>query len=53
MEVAVPVGNMPPEVVDTVDTVVGRLEIMGAMTLLLLGGLSIDGEEEHLGCCEG
>jgi hypothetical protein len=58
--VKVPVrdGNESPEVVDTVDAVVGRLEKngrngIGETNEIIIGGLSLDGEEERLGCCKG
>jgi hypothetical protein len=47
-----------PEVVDAADAVIGGLEKdrqdgVGETDKILVGGLSIDGEEERLGCCEG
>ncbi len=58
MKIAVCTGNKSPEVVDAIDTVVGGLEKdrqdgIGETDEIVVGGLSIDGEEEHLGCCEG
>jgi hypothetical protein len=58
VEVPVRVGNESPEAVDTVDTVIGGLEKdwgdgVEEMDKIGVRGLSIDGEEEHLGCCEG
>jgi hypothetical protein len=58
MEVPVCIGNESLEVVDTVDMVVGKLEKDGHIGIgeadkIIFGGLSIDGEEECLGCCEG
>ncbi len=55
MEVPVCIGNESPEVVDTVDAVVGGLEKdrqdgIREMDKIIVRGLSIDGEEEHLGC---
>jgi hypothetical protein len=51
-------GNKSPEVVNTMDVVVGGLEKdreygIGEMDEIVVGGLSINGEEECLGCCEG
>ncbi len=50
--------NKSPEVVDTIDAVVGGLEKdrqynVGETDQIVVEGLSIDGEEEHLGCCKG
>jgi hypothetical protein len=47
-----------PEVMDAVDTVVGGLEKdrqdgIGETDKIVVGGLSINGEEERLGCCKG
>jgi hypothetical protein len=58
MEVPVHISKKSPEVVNTVDVVVGRLEKDGRYDVreadkIINGGLSIDGEEECLGCCEG
>jgi hypothetical protein len=58
MEVPVCIGNKSPEVVDTIDAVLGRLEKdghagIGETDKIVIGGLSISGEEERLGCCEG
>ncbi len=57
MEIAIRAGNKAPQVVDAVDTVIGGLEKdrqngIGEMDEIAVGGLSIDGEEERLGCCE-
>ncbi len=51
-------GNESPEVLDAVDAVVGGLEKdwqdgIGETDKIVVGGLSIDGEEECLGYCEG
>jgi hypothetical protein len=57
VEVPVRIGNESPEVVDAIDVVVGGLEkdrgggIMET-NKIVIGGLSIDGEEERLGCCK-
>jgi hypothetical protein len=58
MEVPVLVGNESPEVVDAVDVVVGGLEKnrqdgIGETDKNIVRGLSIDWEEESLGCCKG
>ncbi len=58
MEIAICAGNKAPQVVDAVDTVVGGLEMdrrggVGEMDEIIVGGLSIDGEEQCLGYCEG
>jgi hypothetical protein len=51
-------GNKALQVVDTVHTVVGGLEKdrqdgVGETDKIGVRGLSINGEEERLGCCEG
>jgi hypothetical protein len=51
-------GNESPEVVDAVDAVVGGLEKdrqdgVGETDKIVVGGLSINREEECLGCCKG
>ncbi len=58
VEIPVRIGNKSPEIVDTVDVVLGGLEKdrqdgIGETDEIIIGGLSIDGEEEHLGCYEG
>ncbi len=58
VEIATCAGNETPQVVDAVDTVVGGLEKnwqdgAGEMDKIVIGGLSINGEEERLGCWEG
>jgi hypothetical protein len=58
VEVPVHVGNKSPEVVYAIDMVIGRLEKdwgdgIGETYEILGRGLSIDGEEECLGCCKG
>jgi hypothetical protein len=58
VKIPVHAGNESPEVVDTIDAVVGGLEKdrqdgVGEMDKIIVGGLSINGEEERLGCCEG
>ena len=55
MKIAVCTGNKSPEVVDAVDVAVGGLEKdrqdgIREMDKIIVRGLSIDGEEEHLGC---
>ncbi len=57
VEVPVCIGNESPEVVYAVDVVVGGLEKdrqdgVREMDKIVIRGLSIDGEEEHLGCCK-
>jgi hypothetical protein len=57
VEVPVLVSNESPEVVDIVDVVVGGLEKdrrdgNRERDKIFVEGLSIDGEEEHLGCCK-
>ncbi len=58
VEIAIRAGNKAPQVVDAIDAVVGPLEKdrqdgVREMDKIVVGGLSIDGEEERLGCCEG
>ena len=58
MEIAIHTGNKAPQVVDAIDKVTGCLEKdwqdgVVEMDEIVVGGLSIDGEEKHLGCCEG
>jgi hypothetical protein len=58
MKIVICAGNKAPQVVDAVDMVRGGLERdrqdgIGEMDKIVVGGLSIDGEEERLGCCEG
>ncbi len=58
VKVSVCAGNESPEVVDAIDMVVGGLEKdrqdgVGETDKIVVGGLSIDGEEERLGRCEG
>jgi hypothetical protein len=58
VEVPVQIGNESPEVVDAIYAVVGGLEKnrqdgIGEMNKIIVGGLSIVGEKEHWGCCEG
>jgi hypothetical protein len=58
MKIPFGTGNESPEIVDAIDVVVGGLEkdmqyCVGEMDKIVVGGLSINGEEECLGCCEG
>jgi hypothetical protein len=58
MKVPVSAGNESPEVVDGLDVVVGGLEKdwqdgVGETDKIIVVGLSIDGEEECMSCCEG
>ncbi len=58
VEVPVRIGNESPEVVEAVDAVIGGLEEdrgdgIGEIDKIFVGGLSTNGEEECLGCCEG
>jgi hypothetical protein len=58
MEIATHAGNKAPQVVDAVDMVVGCLEKdwrdgVGETYKIIVEGLSIDGEEECLGCYQG
>ncbi len=55
---AISTGNKSPQVVDAVDAVIGGLEKnrrdgIGETDKIVVEGLSIDVEEECLGCCEG
>jgi hypothetical protein len=57
VKIPIRTGNNSPEVVDAVDMVVGGLEKdrqdgIGETEEIIVGGLSIDGKEERLGCCE-
>ncbi len=58
VEVPVWIGNKSPEDVDAVDAVIGgnekeRGDGIGEMDKIIIGGLSIDGEEKRLGYCKG
>jgi hypothetical protein len=58
VEIVICAGNKAPKVVDTVDVAVGGLEKDWQdgdceMEEIVVRGLSINGEEERLGCCEG
>ncbi len=58
MEIAISAGNKALQVVDAINAIVGDLEKewqngIGEKDEIIVGGLSINGEEEHLGCCEG
>jgi hypothetical protein len=58
VEIAICAGNEASQVVNAIDMVVGGLEKdrqdgIGETDKIVVGGLSINGEEEHLGCCEG
>ncbi len=58
VEVPVHIGNESPKVVDAVDVVIGGFEKdqrdgIEETDKIIIGGLSTDGEEEHLGCCKG
>ncbi len=59
VETAIRTGNEAPQVVDAVDAVIGGLEkdrrdsVRERTNLIVVGGLSIYGEEERLGCCRG
>jgi hypothetical protein len=58
VKIPIHTGNKSPEVVDAIDAVIGGLEKdkqngIGETDKIIVGGLSIDGEEERLGCCEG
>jgi hypothetical protein len=58
VEVPIHVGNKSPEVVDAIDTAIGGFEKdqgddAGEPDEIVVGGLSIDGEEECLGCGKG
>jgi hypothetical protein len=57
VEAPVCVGNKSPEVMDTTNVVVGDFEKdrgdgVGETNNIIVGGLSIDGEEERLSCCK-
>ncbi len=56
VEIAIRTGNEAPQVVDAVDAVVGGLEKdrqdgVGETDTIVIGGLSINGEEERLDFC--
>jgi hypothetical protein len=58
VKVPVRAGNKSPEVVDAVYEVLDGLEKdrqdgVGETDKIVVGELSIDGEEERLGCCKG
>jgi hypothetical protein len=58
VKIVIRAGNKAPQVVDTVDVVVGGLEKdrqdgVGETDKIVVRVLSIDGEEDCLGCCEG
>ncbi len=58
VKIPIRTGNNSPEVVDAIDMVVGGLEKdrqdgIGETEEIIVGGLSIDGKGECLGCCEG
>jgi hypothetical protein len=58
VEVPVCIGNKTPEVLDAIDLVIGGLKKdrgdgIGETDKIIVGGLSINGEEERLGCCKG
>ncbi len=58
VEIAICASKEAPQVVDAVDAVVGGLEKdwqdgVEKTDKIVVGGLSIDGEEERLACCEG
>jgi hypothetical protein len=58
VEEPVSIGNKSPEIVDTTDVVIGGFQKdwgdgIGETKKIVVGGLSIDGEEECLGCYEG
>jgi hypothetical protein len=58
MKIAVHAGNESPEVLDNIDVVVGGLDKdrqdgIGERDKIVIGGLSIDGDEERLGCYKG
>jgi hypothetical protein len=58
VEIAIRAGNEAPQVVDAIIVVVGCLEKdwrdgVCETDKIVVGGLSIDGEEERLGCCKG
>ncbi len=58
VEIAICAGNKAPQIVDAIDAVVGSLEKdrqdgVRETDEIVVGGLSIDGKEECLGCCKG
>ncbi len=58
VEIAICAGTEAPQVVDAVDPVVGCLEKdwqdgVCETDEIIVGGLSINGEEERLGCYKG
>jgi hypothetical protein len=58
VKIPVCAGNKFPDVVDAIDAVLGGLEKdrqdgIKEMDKIVIGGLSIDGEEEHFGCGKG
>ncbi len=58
LEVPVNIGKESPEIVDAIDKVAGGLEKdrgdgIGETDKIVVRGLSINGEEERLGCCKG
>jgi hypothetical protein len=58
MQIPIRTGNKSPEVVDAADMVVYGLKKdrqygIGETDEIVVGGLSIDGKEERLGCCKG
>jgi hypothetical protein len=58
MKILIRTGNTSPEVVDAVDAVVSglakdRQDGIRETDKIVVGGLSIDGEVERLGCCKG
>jgi hypothetical protein len=57
VKIAILAGNKAPQDVDAIDAVVGGLEKdrqdgVGEMDKILVGGLSINEEEERLSCCK-
>ena len=55
MKIAICAGNESPEIVDAIDAVVSGLENdrpdgIGETDKIVIGGLSIDREEECMGC---
>ncbi len=58
VEIAIRTVNKAPQVLEAVDAVVGSLEKdrqdgIGETDEIVVGELSIDGEEERVGCCKG
>ncbi len=58
VKIPVRAGSKSQEVVDTIDVAVCGLEKdrqdgVGEMDNIVVGGQSINGGEERLGCCEG